>query len=86
MENEFKNATIFSFSIEEYSMNRKILFIIMLVLVATLSPVDSTEKSVTLWFFYSSTCQHCAAEKPFLEKRTDEEAKGIRGQDIGHTW
>ena len=48
-------------------MDRRFFLIILLVLLAAL-PVAEAEKSVTLYFFYSSTCPHCAAEKPFLEE------------------
>jgi len=48
-------------------MDKRFFLIILLVLLAAL-PVAEAEKSATLYFFYSTTCPHCTAEKPFLEE------------------
>ncbi|MBU4341059.1 MAG: thioredoxin family protein, partial [Candidatus Altiarchaeota archaeon] len=45
------------------------LFIIVILLFLLSMQVNSDEgKGAVLYFFYSSTCPHCAAEKPFLEE------------------
>ena len=45
------------------------LFIIVILLFLLSIQVNSDEgKGAVLYFFYSSTCPHCAAEKPFLEE------------------
>ncbi len=48
-------------------MDRRFSLIILLVLLSM--PVNSDEgEGAVIYFFYSSTCPHCAAEKPFLEE------------------
>jgi thiol-disulfide isomerase/thioredoxin len=50
-------------------MSWKILFLGILLLFAGFAAAENQDnESVVVHFFYSQTCPHCAAEKPFLQK------------------
>ncbi len=48
-------------------MKKKIFFLLLISLTFTAFLV-SAEEEITINFFYSTTCPHCAAEKKFLEE------------------
>ena len=47
---------------------KKLPFILLVILLLSLINVYAEEDKVTIYFFWSKGCPHCANEKPFLEK------------------
>ena len=47
---------------------KKLPFILLFVLLFSLITIHAQEDKVTIYFFWSKGCPHCAEEKPFLEK------------------
>jgi len=47
---------------------KKLPFILLFILLLSLITIHAQKDNLTIYFFWSKGCPHCAEEKPFLEK------------------
>ena len=55
---------------------------IFLILGLLISPISAAENQVNIYFFWSKSCSHCANEKPFLEKISEDERIELKSIEI----